>query len=200
MSAAGTGAAGAGASRDKPRDKPGDKRREAILGLLTSADAPTSGTALAQAAGVSRQVVVQDIALLRGQGWPINSTNRGYVLERAATRPSRLFKCYHTVEQTPDELNLIVDLGGHVQDVLVNHRVYGRLSCELGVASRRDVRAYMEQIESGKSSPLMLITSGYHFHHVTAESEEVLDEIASALADAGFLAEKSAFELETFGE
>ena len=178
----------------------GEKRREQILKALSEATSPLSGAALAGEAGVSRQVVVQDIALLRSQGWPINSTNRGYVLEREATRPSRLFKCRHTVDETPDELNLIVDLGGHVRDVLVNHRVYGKLSCELGIASRRDVRAYMEQIRSGKSSPLMLITSGYHFHHVTAESDEVLDEIEAALAEGGFLAEKSDFERESFGE
>ena len=106
----------------------GEVRREEILKALTSADAPMAGASLAQAVGVSRQVVVQDIALLRLQGWPINSTNRGYVLEREATRPTRLFKCHHSVEQTADELNLIVDLGGHVRDVLVNHRVYGKLS------------------------------------------------------------------------
>ncbi len=178
----------------------GDARREKILSALSGAQEPLSGAALGRLCEVSRQIVVQDIALLRSKGWPIESTNRGYVLERASTRPSRLFKCRHSVEQTPQELNLIVDLGGHVQDVLVNHRVYGRLSCELGIASRRDVRAYMEQIESGKSSPLMLITSGYHFHHVTAESEEILDEIERALVEQGFLAEKSAYELETFGE
>ncbi|WP_321971868.1 transcription repressor NadR [Paratractidigestivibacter sp.] len=179
---------------------PGNQRREQILGTLSEAVSPLSGTALAEQAGVSRQVVVQDIALLRSQGWPIQSTNRGYVLERKTTRPSRLIKCHHSVEQTPEELNLIVDLGGHVEDVLVNHRVYGRLSCELGIASRRDVKAYMEAIRSGKSSPLMLITSGYHFHHVTADSEEVLDEIWQALSDAGFLAEKSDFEREAFGQ
>ena len=147
---------------------------------------------------MSRQVVVQDIALLRTQGWPIQSTNRGYVLEREATRPSRLIKCHHTVEQTPEELNTIVDLGGHVRDVLVNHRVYGRLSCELGIACRRDVANYMTQIRSGKSSPLMLITSGYHFHHVTADSEEALDEVVRALGERGFLAPVSDYERGEF--
>lgn len=177
---------------------PGDMRREKILSTLSAAAAPLSGSALGRACEVSRQVVVQDIALLRTQGWPIQSTNRGYVLEREATRPSRLFKCHHSVEQTPDELNTIVDLGGHVRDVLVNHRVYGRLSCELGIASRRDVANYMDEIESGKSSPLMLITSGYHFHHVTADSEEVLDEIGRALEERGFLAPVSDYELAEF--
>ena len=175
----------------------GEVRREEILKALTSADAPMAGASLAQAVGVSRQVVVQDIALLRLQGWPINSTNRGYVLEREATRPTRLFKCHHSVEQTADELNLIVDLGGHVRDVLVNHRVYGKLSCELGIASRRDVRAYIDQIHSGKSSPLMLITSGYHFHHVVADSAEDLDAIGEALAEHGWLVPMSDYERET---
>lgn len=176
----------------------GEARREQILKALTSADAPMAGSSLAQALGVSRQVVVQDIALLRSQGWPINSTNRGYVLEREATRPTRLFKCHHSVEETADELNLIVDLGGHVRDVLVNHRVYGKLSCELGIASRRDVRAYIDQIHSGKSSPLMLITSGYHFHHVTADCEEALDEVVRALGKRGFLAPVSDYERGEF--
>ena len=178
----------------------GDKRREKILGALSVAEAPLSGAAIAREEGVSRQVIVQDMALLRTQGWPIHSTNRGYVLEREATRPSRLFKCHHTVDQTPEELDCIVDLGGHVRDVLVNHRVYGKLSCELGIASRRDVAHYMELIRSGKSSPLMLITSGYHFHHVTADSEEALDDIERALAEKGFLAQLSDYEVEEFGQ
>lgn len=177
---------------------PGELRREKILATLSAAEAPLSGSALGRACEVSRQVVVQDIALLRTQGWPIHSTNRGYVLEREATRPSRLIKCHHTVEQTPEELNTIVDLGGHVRDVLVNHRVYGRLSCELGIASRRDVANYMTQIRSGKSSPLMLITSGYHFHHVTADSEEVLDEVVRALGERGLLAPVSDYERGEF--
>ena len=102
------------------------------------------------------------------------------------------------MEQTPEELNTIVDLGGHVRDVLVNHRVYGRLSCELGIACRRDVANYMTQIRSGKSSPLMLITSGYHFHHVTADSEEALDEVVRALGERGFLAPVSDYERGEF--
>ena len=176
----------------------GELRREKILATLSAAEAPLSGSALGRACEVSRQVVVQDIALLRTQGWPIHSTNRGYVLEREATRPSRLIKCHHTVEQTPEELNTIVDLGGHVRDVLVNHRVYGRLSCELGIASRRDVANYMTQIRSGKSSPLMLITSGDHFHHVTADCEEALDEVVRALGERGFLAPVSDYERGEF--
>ena len=82
----------------------GELRREKILATLSAAEAPLSGSALGRACEVSRQVVVQDIALLRTQGWPIQSTNRGYVLEREATRPSRLIKCHTRWSRLPRSL------------------------------------------------------------------------------------------------
>ena len=179
----------------------GDARRERILAALRATDAPLSGGALAETCGVSRQVVVQDVALLRERGEKIVSTNRGYVLaadSEGAARPTRLFKCRHTAEQTADELTCVVDLGGCVEDVFVNHRVYGKVSSELGIGSRRDVARFMEELSSGVSAPLLEVTSGYHFHHVSAESEEVLDEVARELALHGFLAEPTDYEARTF--
>ncbi len=178
----------------------GDARRERILAALRAADAPLSGGALAETCGVSRQVVVQDVALLRERGEKIVSTNRGYVLlvDSAPVRNTRLFKCRHTAEQTADELTCVVDLGGCVEDVFVNHRVYGKVSSELGIGSRRDVARFMEELSSGVSAPLLEVTSGYHFHHVSAASEEVLDEVGRALAERGYLAELTDYEAATF--
>ena len=149
---------------------------------------------------MSRQVVVTDIALLRTRGEKIVSTNRGYVLFAgdAPSCPTRLFKCRHTAEQTADELTCVVDLGGRVEDVFVNHRVYGVVSSALGVGSRRDVERFMAELASGVSAPLLEVTSGYHFHHVSAESEEVLDEVGRALADRGYLVEPTDYEAVTF--
>ena len=177
----------------------GDARRARIVEALASASGPLSGTALAEKCGVSRQVVVQDVALLRERGEKIVSTNRGYVLlADDPARPTRLFKCRHTAEQTADELTCVVDLGGRVEDVFVNHRVYGVVSSALGVGSRRDVERFMAELASGVSSPLLEVTSGYHFHHVSAASEEVLDEVGRALAARGYLAELSDYEAATF--
>ncbi len=178
----------------------GAERREKIMATLEAADGPLSGSALGRACGVSRQVVVQDVALLRSQGANVVSTNRGYVLVCEEARPCRLFKCRHTVDQTEDELKIIVDLGGCAEDVFVNHRVYGKVSSPLNIACRRDVARFMDDIRSGKSSPLMEITSGYHFHHVTAASEEDLDEIERALGEKGYLAEFLPHELDAFRE
>ena len=176
----------------------GEERRQALQGALRAADAPISGAELAKRFGVSRQVIVQDVALLRSRGNAVIATNRGYVLapgpSDAPARPSRLIKVRHTVAQTRDELTCIVDLGGRVEDVRVNHRAYGLLTVPLGVDSRRDVDAFIRDIETGKSSPLLTVTAGYHFHTVSAESDEVLDEIEAALAARGYLAALTPYE------
>lgn len=173
----------------------GAERRKKILELMRNASEPLSGTMLARETGVSRQVVVQDIALLRTEGYTIIATTKGYMLEKA-DRNIRLFKVYHGNERTEEELNVIVDMGGAVLDVMVNHRVYGKMSAQLGIRSRRDVQKFMESLKTGKSIPLLNITSGYHFHHVYAEQEEILDEIEEMLREKGFLCEIFPYEQE----
>lgn len=169
-------------------------RREEIKKLLNFSDRPLSGGRLAERFQVSRQVVVQDIALLRANGLDIISTNRGYVLQKQQVQHQRVFKVCHTEEETEKELNLVVDLGGRFLDVFVYHRAYGLIRTELKIRSRHDVAAYMEEISSGKSRELLNITSGYHYHTIEADSEEILDLIQERLQGMGFLAKLSEYE------
>ena len=166
----------------------GSDRRQEILKNIKESDRPVSGSKLAKDYDVSRQVIVQDIALLRASGYDIISTNRGYVLE-GQTCAERVFKVRHTDEQLETELCTIVDLGGQVKNVMVNHKVYGHMEAELGITSRRKVKEFLEDIESGKSTPLKNITSDYHYHTVTADSEETLGLIEDELRKLGFLVE-----------
>ena len=166
----------------------GSDRRQEILKNIKESDRPVSGSKLAKDYDVSRQVIVQDIALLRASGYDIISTNRGYVLE-GQTCAERVFKVRHTDEQLETELCTIIDLGGQVKNVMVNHKVYGHIEAELGITSRRKVKEFLEDIESGKSTPLKNITSDYHYHTVTADSEETLDLIEDELRKLGFLVE-----------
>lgn len=174
----------------------GGARRKRIVEVLRAAERPLSGSALARELGVSRQVVVQDIALLRADGSDIVATSRGYVLREgdSSSVPTRLVKVHHTLDELGDELTCIVDLGGTVLNVMVNHRVYGMISADLNIRNRRDVARYLEGIHSGKSFPLMTVTSGYHFHCITADTEAALDEIEAALATRGYLAEVFPYE------
>ena len=167
----------------------GSERREQIIRQIQESKAPVSGTKLASLYSVSRQVIVQDIALIRAAGYEIISTNRGYILNQPKT-VCRIFKVQHTDEQLEEELNTIVDLGGCVDNVMIYHRVYGKMEAELALSSRRKVGAFMEDIRSGKSSPLKNITSNYHYHKVSADSEETLDLIEQELREKGFLVEE----------
>lgn len=173
----------------------GSQRRKKIVAMLRHSSKPLSGTALGNETGVSRQVVVQDIALLRTEGYEIVATARGYVLNEPK-QVMRIFKTFHTNEQTEEELTTIVDLGGCVLDVMVNHRVYGKVTASLNIRNRRDVQVFMKQLNTGKSTALLNITSGYHFHKVTAEREEILDEIEEALKEKGMLTELMPYENE----
>lgn len=164
----------------------GTERRTKIVELIQNSEKPLSGTALAKQCDVSRQVIVQDIALIRASGYDIISTNRGYIIQEPLVR-ERVFKVNHTDEQLEEELYPIIDLGGTVVNVMVNHRVYGHMEAELRINSRRKVEAFMEDIRSGKSSPLKNITSNYHYHKVAADSEETLDLIEEALRQKHFL-------------
>ncbi len=171
----------------------GETRREQILTDLRSTSTPISGSHFAKGLKVSRQVIVQDIALLRAAGHEILSTNRGYVL-REQKMQERVFKVYHTDEQTREELELIVDLGGQVKDVFIYHKVYGIIRGELNIKNRRDVDLYIEQIENGKSRLLKNTTSGYHYHTVCAPDKQTLDLIQEKLASKGILAKLVDYE------
>ena len=58
----------------------GVERREKLLSMLAKSKEPIAGAEMAKQLSVSRQVIVQDIALLRAADNNIVSTNRGYVL------------------------------------------------------------------------------------------------------------------------
>lgn len=171
----------------------GRERREQIIKILNSSEMPVAGTELAKELGVSRQVIVQDMALIRANGIEVMATNRGYVIQEIK-EVSRVFKVIHTDEQVEEELNLFVDLGGKVEDVFVYHKVYGVIKVPMNIKSRRDVRKYMEGISSGKSTNLMKLTSNYHYHTIIAEDEQTLDLIQEELQQKGFLAKLQDYE------
>ena len=171
----------------------GQERREEIIKIIKSSSKPVAGTELAKVLGVSRQVIVQDMALIRANGVEITSTNRGYIIQKEK-EVSRVFKVIHTNEQVEEELTLFVDLGGRVEDVFVYHKVYGVIKANLNIKSRRDVKKYMEDINSGKSTNLLNLTSNYHYHTITAEDEQTLDLIQDELNKKGFLAKLQDYE------
>ena len=162
------------------------ERRKEIVNLLLSSKEPISGGELACRFDISRQIIVQDITVLKGLGYEIFSTNQGYVMQKSPLA-ERIFKVRHTTDQTEDELSCIVELGGTVVDVFVWHKVYGRIEAALNIFSPMHIKQFMEGVRTGQSTELMHITGGYHYHTVRADSEAVLDRIEAALNEKKYI-------------
>jgi transcriptional regulator of NAD metabolism len=164
-----------------------ESRREKLLELLRREQQPLSGTRLSKLLGVSRQAIVQDIALLRQKHPEIISTVRGYVLHGLPEEYEAIFWVNHSDEAIEEELNVFIDLGGRVHNVIVEHEVYGRISAELPLASRRDIQTFLSRLGSSGVRPLKELTGGLHGHLVSAKDEAVLREIARELERKGYL-------------
>lgn len=166
----------------------GTKRREQLMKILSEQTEPISGGELSRLLGVSRQVIVQDITLLRATGVNIFSTTKGYlILQSDGPRAKRVFKVRHTTDQIEDELCTFVDNGGKILDVVVNHEIYGDIATALTIRNRQDVYDFVKKVQEKKIVPLKDLTDGIHQHTVVADTEETLDRIENALRAKGYL-------------
>ena len=164
-------------------------RKQELLALLKQSKEAINGQSLAEQFGVTRQIIVQDIALLRADGAQIISTNRGYIYKNSDDNSyaHRLFKVNHTVNEMEEELLAIVDNGGRIKNIMIDHPVYGEIQTLLKLTCRRDVRHFLKQATSSDFRPLSELTNGVHFHLVEADSQQDLDHIEEALHHLGFL-------------
>ena len=162
------------------------ERRQQIARLLSASQAPISATTLSQELGVSRQIIVGDIALLRAAGQEITATARGYVVP-AQNVLLRRIACIHSAEETRDELDAMVDCGCTVVDVIVEHPVYGQLTAPLHLSSRLDVDQFMKRMDG--AAPLSQLTGGVHLHTLSCPDETAYEHLLQLLRQRGFLVE-----------
>ena len=164
-----------------------NQRRQRILDYLRAAETPLSATALAQKLSVSRQIIVGDVALLRAAGEAVTATPRGYVLD--APRPGMVatLACAHSGADMERELTLMVDQGCTVENVIVEHPVYGQLTGPLELSSRYDVSEFIRRVKECEAQPLSALTDGVHLHTLRCPDEGALERVRAALDGAGFL-------------
>ncbi|TCS84008.1 transcription repressor NadR [Tepidibacillus fermentans] len=172
----------------------GEERRQLILDWLKRSEGPLTGQQIAEKMNVSRQVIVQDISLLKARNEPIIATAQGYVYmnEKESDHPyRRIIACSHSPQQTQEELNIIVDHGVFVKDVIVEHPIYGELTASLMLKNRRDVQQFIDKMTETKAAYLSDLTGGIHLHTLEAETEEQLDEVCETLEKASLLLSKT---------
>ena len=156
------------------------ERRELLLSILNKSAKPIKGDELANTLNVSRQVIVQDIALI--------ATPQGYVIYNTKVT-TKTIECKNHVngDEFYNELKTIVDLGGKVKDVIVKHPIYGEIKVDLDIDSNRDIDEFMKKASSDEFKQLSTLTKESHLHTIEAKSEEILDEIVSSLLDKNIL-------------
>jgi len=162
------------------------ERQQRLLDVLLTVADPVTGNDLAVKCGVTRQVVVHDIALLRASGIDILSTPRGYYLQTdKPTRERSVLAVWHGPERTDTELYTLVDCGVHVIDVIVEHPLYGELRGPLHLTSRREVDLFRNQVDATSAPLLSSLTDGHHLHTVEYRDARSLEAAVAALRARG---------------
>lgn len=166
-----------------------ENRREEILKLLRNSDEPISASSIAGQYGVSRQIVVGDIALLRASGESIVATPRGYRLE-IEEEPHRIIRtiaCQHDVSFMEKELQICIDFGCKVLDVIIEHPIYGQIVGQLQLNNRYDISQFIEKIQHQNAHALSELTEGVHLHTIECPSQGACDRVIAALAAENIL-------------
>ena len=175
----------------------GNERREAIWRLLQQSSTVINASTLATRFGVTRQIIVSDIALLRANGRPIAAERRGYYIEKT----NGIFEtilCNHTAAQTLDEFYAILEYGGKILNVIVEHPIYGQISADLNIASRFDAREFIEKTKESNAMLLCHLTGGVHMHTILVPSKEAYRKICNTLQEQHILNEIKEDEPGTF--
>lgn len=166
-----------------------DERREKILQTLKQAQTPLTGSELSSIYKVSRQIIVGDITVLRASGHNIYATPRGYILpqDNKIHQELAIICCKHTDDDLQTELEIIIDNGGKIRDVIVEHPLYGEIRVNLFINSRRDIQLFLQKKNQTKATALMSITNGIHYHTIEIPDLETLELIKTELNKAHIL-------------
>ena len=167
----------------------GEERRKSIISKLKNSTLPISATALASLYSVTRQIIVADIALLRAAGFKISAKSRGYVLDENTDGILKRIAVKHGADKLLYELYTVVDNGGRIVDVIVEHPVYGKISAELDLSSRYDVDEFVAKVKKTGAHPLSDLTESIHVHTVAVKNEDMYQRILSRLKELDILVE-----------
>lgn len=150
----------------------GETRRNCILKKLFHTTQPISASKIAKEMGVSRQIIVGDIALLRAQGHEINATPLGYIMYDDTERFVAKVVVNHTYNQTDTELKGLIEMGIYVLDISIEHPVYGDITKQLNLRSEHDVQQFVKEITQGDALLLSSLTQGIHIHTLSCENKQ----------------------------
>lgn len=162
-------------------------RRNEIQKLLYLSKYPIKGGALASKFNVTRQVIVKDIAILRAEGLNIIATPEGYIFNKLRNLYKKVFAIHHSKDDIRIELETIIKYGGIIEDIIVEHPLYGEIKAMIMIKTLDDINNFIRSFDTSNAMPLSILTEGIHLHTISAETEEILDKIEKDLSDKRFI-------------
>lgn len=163
------------------------KRREEIIKMLIESNKAIKGTELASLFGVTRQIIVKDIAILRAEGNTIIATPDGYIYNKNTNKVKSIIAVNHNKNEVIDELKIVVKYGGIIEDVIIEHPLYGEIRGNLMIKNLNDLNKFEIEFENKSIKPLSDLTDGIHLHTIVAEDEENIELIKRELREKGLL-------------
>ncbi|TCO71017.1 transcription repressor NadR [Marinisporobacter balticus] len=167
-----------------------EERRKEIIKIFRNKEKTTTGAELAKKFNVSRQVIVQDIAVMRAQGENILATSNGYMIPKFDGKKKNIktIVCRHEgYIHMEEELKIMVDMGAKVLDVIIEHPIYGDIRSTLMIGSRMDIEDFIGKVKKNQAAPLASLTGGEHIHTIEVPNDRAYHKIIALLKEKGYL-------------
>lgn len=163
------------------------ERRDCIIKLLLESKEPLKGSTIAKKYFVTRQVIVRDIAILRAKGKNIIATPDGYIINANQNKIKAIIAVTHTEEDMFDELSIVIKYGGTIEDVIVEHPLYGEIKGMLMIKNYNELNKFIQRYKQQRAKLLSALTNGVHLHTIAAESQDDINLIILELKKNGFI-------------
>ena len=155
-----------------------NERREEIIKNLVKEKKAITGSELASYFNVTRQVIGKNII----------ATPDGYMInDNSDNRVKSVIAVNHTEDEMESELEIVVKYGGIIEDVIVEHPLYGEIKGILKIKNLNDLNKFTGYFEKVEAKPLSALTNGIHLHTISADSEENMNLIKMELKEKGFI-------------
>ncbi len=164
-------------------------RRRAILSELQKSEKAIKGVLLANKYNVTRQIIVKDIAILRAEGNLIIATPDGYIINKEEKGIKKVIAVSHNEKKLREELEIIIKYGGIIEDVIVEHPIYGEIKGILMISSLHDLENFINKYTENEAKLLSLLTNGVHIHTIITDNEVNMSLILNELKEKGFIIE-----------
>ena len=162
-------------------------RRENIIKLLLESNEPIKGSVIAKKYSVTRQVIVKDIAILRAKGQNIIATPDGYMINKNENKVKAIIAVTHNEEEMFNEMSIVIKYGGTIEDVIVEHPLYGQMAGMLMIKNYNELNKFVEKYQEQRARLLSVLTNGVHLHTISAENEHDINLIISELKKRNFI-------------